>query len=163
MEALFASPNCPKWTDFEYAYNDNWYVTFDCEEDAKNAYRYLREEVQSFQGRPLMARIKAKTLLSRTVYLPKNASASGTSTGSSDSSPPAESVTSQFTTTQQPVPAYTVSHPQIFSQQQQHNFPSFYTTNVNGNPGILPWFSTTRFIQHPEVSDFFFLFLSLFL
>lgn len=157
MKALFASPNCPKWTDFEYAYNDNWYVTFDCEEDAKDAYRYLREEVQSFQDRPLMARIKARTLLSRTVYLPKNASASGTSTASSDSSPPAESVTSQFTTTQQPIPAYSVSqHPQIFSQQQQQqqHFP-FYTTNVNGNPGILPgtWFST-RFIT-PEVSAVF--------
>ncbi|XP_066916461.1 la-related protein 4-like isoform X2 [Clytia hemisphaerica] len=151
VKALFASPNCPKWTSFEYAYNDNWYVTFECEDDAKKAYRYLREEVQSFQGRPLMARIKAKTLLSRTVYLPKNA-ASATGSTTTNTSPPADNVTSQFSTTGG-VPAFTVSHPQqIFSP----NFQPFYNTApVNGNPGILPagaqWISTTTRFIPPEI------------
>ena len=148
MKALFASPNCPKWTSFEYAYNDNWYVTFDCEDDAKDAYRYLREEVQSFQGRPLMARIKAKTMLSRTVYLPKS-TPSGTS---STPSPPADSSTTHFTTTAQPVAAYNVAHPQQIFSQQQANFP-FYTTNVNGIIPAGQWFNT-RFIQ-PEVFTFY--------
>lgn len=147
VKALFAHPNCPKWISFEYAYNDSWYVTFECEDDAKKAYRYLREEVQSFQGRPLMARIKAKTLLSRTVYLPKNASSNSTATQPSTSSP-SESITSHFAaSTQQPVSTFTMAHPQMFPQ---HTFP-FYNTPVNGSPGLLPatWIGT-RFIQ-PEM------------
>jgi hypothetical protein len=154
---LFASPNCPKWTSFEYAYNDNWYVTFDCEDDAKMAYKYLREEVQSFQGKPLMARIKAKTLLSRTVYLPKNVAAGGTTTATqSNTSPPADSVSSHFTANSpQVMSSFTMGHQQMFPQQQFQ----FYNGPVNGSPGILPasWISTTRFIQ-PEVSIYFTIF-----
>lgn len=37
-------------------------MTFESDEDAQRAYRYLREEVREFQGKPIMARIKAKPM-----------------------------------------------------------------------------------------------------
>ena len=37
-------------------------VTFDSDDDAQRAYRYLREEVREFKGHPIMARIKAKPM-----------------------------------------------------------------------------------------------------
>ena len=149
MKALFSHTNCPKWVSFEFAHNDSWYVTFDCEEDAKMAYRYLREEVQNFRGRPLMARIKAKTLLSRTVYLPKSAntpSATVTCTSPSGS-------TSQFSTTQQPINTYAVPPNAVFHQPQ--SYPFYAAGPVNGNP-VMPgaWIGPrhTLFIQQ-DVSD----------
>ena len=39
-----------------------WYLTFDSDDDAQRAYRYLREEVREFKGHPIMARIKAKPM-----------------------------------------------------------------------------------------------------
>ena len=38
------------------------YVTFDSDDDAQRAYRYLREEIREFKGHPIMARIKAKPM-----------------------------------------------------------------------------------------------------
>ena len=35
VEDLFNSPNCPKYTNCEFAHNNSWYVTFDTEEDAQ--------------------------------------------------------------------------------------------------------------------------------
>merc|ERR1719270_617202 len=58
---LFAGPNCPKIASCEYSLH-HWYVTFDSDEDAQKAYRYLREEVREFKGHPIMARIKAKPM-----------------------------------------------------------------------------------------------------
>lgn len=37
-------------------------MTFESDDDAQRAYRYLREEVREFQGKPIMARIKAKPM-----------------------------------------------------------------------------------------------------
>ena len=147
MKALFSDTKCPKWVSFEYANNDNWYVTFDCEEDAQKAYRYLREEVQSFQGKPLMARIKAKTLLSRTVYLPKNAGGVTSTSAQSVTTPPADSITSHFTTHAQPAPTFTISAQAPGTVFPPSAFP-FYTTNppMNGNTAILPWLNT----RHPQ-------------
>ncbi|XP_013783273.1 la-related protein 4-like isoform X2 [Limulus polyphemus] len=62
IETLFGGEGCPKFAKCEFVHNDSWYVTFDSDEDVQKAYRYLREEVRSFQGKPIMARIKAKPI-----------------------------------------------------------------------------------------------------
>ncbi|XP_065052016.1 la-related protein 4-like isoform X2 [Rhopilema esculentum] len=104
VEDLFNSPNCPKYTNCEFAHNNSWYVTFDTEEDAQKAYRYLREEVKTFHGKPIMARIKAKTLLSRTTLVRPP------STGQASASQPE--------TSPQPQPP----PQQVFSQRQFNTF-----------------------------------------
>ena len=63
FQNLFAGPGCPKITSCEYSLNNSWYVTFDSDEDAQKAYRYLREEVKVLpNGKPIMARMKAKPM-----------------------------------------------------------------------------------------------------
>ncbi|XP_026188409.1 la ribonucleoprotein 4Aa isoform X2 [Mastacembelus armatus] len=59
VESLFKNDNCPKVISVEFAHNNNWYITFQSDTDAQQAYKYLREEVKIFQGKPIMARIKA--------------------------------------------------------------------------------------------------------
>ncbi|KAM6977773.1 la ribonucleoprotein 4Aa [Aplochiton taeniatus] len=59
VEALFKNDNCPKVISVEFAHNNNWYITFQSDTDAQKAHGYLREEVKTFQGKPIMARIKA--------------------------------------------------------------------------------------------------------
>ncbi|XP_023722923.1 la-related protein Larp4B isoform X4 [Cryptotermes secundus] len=62
VKALFAGEGCPRLISCEFAHNNSWYVTFESDEDAQRAYRFLREEVREFQGKPIMARIKAKPM-----------------------------------------------------------------------------------------------------
>ena len=54
VENLFSGELCPKFVSCEFAHNNSWYVTFDTEEDAQKAYCYLREEVRTFHGMPIM-------------------------------------------------------------------------------------------------------------
>ncbi|XP_067003408.1 la-related protein 4 isoform X6 [Anabrus simplex] len=62
VKALFSGEGCPRLISCEFAHNNSWYVTFESDEDAQKAYRFLREEVREFQGKPIMARIKAKPM-----------------------------------------------------------------------------------------------------
>lgn len=73
VQALFSGENCPSCTRIDFAHNNYWYVQFDSEEDAQKAYRFLREEVKTFRGKPIMARIKAKPIHQSNNYnMPKN-------------------------------------------------------------------------------------------
>ncbi|XP_040015275.1 la-related protein 4 isoform X2 [Xiphias gladius] len=123
VEALFKSVNCPKVLCAEFAHNSNWYITFQSDMDALQAYRYLREEVKMFQGKPIMARIKAIN-----TFFGKNGFRSMDS-----------SVYSQHA---QPQAQYgsPVYMQQMYSPQQQ--YPVYPVVSPSWNPSVMPYFET---------------------
>lgn len=56
VHKLLGGKNCPKFVSCEFAHNNSWYVTFETDEDAQRAFRYLREDVRTFQGKPIMVK-----------------------------------------------------------------------------------------------------------
>ncbi|KAH8379981.1 hypothetical protein KR009_008302, partial [Drosophila setifemur] len=70
VKALFSNENCPRPISCEIAGNNSWYITFESDEDAQKAFKYLREEVKEFQGKPIMARIKPKSFINRIQAVP---------------------------------------------------------------------------------------------
>ncbi|XP_034154955.2 la-related protein 4 [Pangasianodon hypophthalmus] len=120
VEALFKSEKCPQVISVEFAHNNNWYITFQSDTDAQQAYRYLREEVKTFQGKPIMARIKAiNTFFAKNGY------------GAVDSSVYAGSAQSPFSS-----PLYL---PQVFQPQQ---YPLYSLVPPSWSPSPAPYFET---------------------
>ncbi|XP_074532766.1 la-related protein 4 isoform X2 [Halichoeres trimaculatus] len=123
VEALFKSDNCPKALSAEFAHNSSWYITFQSDMDALQAYRYLREEVKVFQGQPIMARIKAIN-----TFFGKNSFRSLDSSVYSQQAQPQ----SQYSS-----PVYMQ---QVYSPQQQ--YPVYPVVSPSWNPSVMPYFET---------------------
>ncbi|XP_066985796.1 la-related protein Larp4B isoform X1 [Macrobrachium rosenbergii] len=89
IEAVFKSDDCPKVVSCEFVHNSSWYVTFESDEDAQKAYWFLRGTVQTFKGKPILARIKTKPVsrLGCLSVLPSYGGKSGTE-GKDGSGPP---------------------------------------------------------------------------
>uniref|UniRef100_A0A4W5QGC5 La ribonucleoprotein 4 n=1 Tax=Hucho hucho TaxID=62062 RepID=A0A4W5QGC5_9TELE len=121
VESLFKNDDCPKVISVEFAHNNNWYITFQSDTDAQQAHRYLREEVKTFQGKPIMARIKAiNTFFAKNGYR------------SMDSSMYAAQTQSQYN------PNLYMQH--VYSPQQQ--YPLYGIVPQTWTPSPTPYFET---------------------
>ncbi|XP_053492125.1 la-related protein 4 isoform X1 [Ictalurus furcatus] len=120
VAALFKSEKCPQVISVEFAHNNNWYITFQSDTDAQQAYRYLREEVKTFQEKPIMARIKAiNTFFAKNVF------------GAVDSAVYAGAAQSQYSS-----PLYLQ---QVFQPQQ---YPLYSLLPPSWSPSPAPYFET---------------------
>ncbi|KAM9813908.1 la-related protein 4-like [Neosynchiropus ocellatus] len=123
VENLFKSDKCPKVISVEFAHNSNWYITFQSDMDALQAYRYLREDVKTFQDKPIMARIKAiNTFFGKSTFRGVESS-----------------LYNHHSTPQAPYgsPVYMQ---QVYSPQQQ--FPVYPVVSPSWNPSVMPYFET---------------------
>uniref|UniRef100_A0A8C7S6I4 La ribonucleoprotein 4Aa n=1 Tax=Oncorhynchus mykiss TaxID=8022 RepID=A0A8C7S6I4_ONCMY len=125
VEALFKSDDCPKVISVEFAHNNNWYITFQSDTDAQQAHRYLREEVKTFQGKPIMARIKAiNTFFAKNGY---------------------RSMDSSLYTAQQSAPTQTQYNPNLYMQHvysPQQQYPLYGIVPQTWTTSPTPYFET---------------------
>ncbi|XP_061731163.1 la-related protein 4-like isoform X1 [Nerophis ophidion] len=125
VKALFKSEHCPNVLSAEFAHNSNWYITFQSDMDALKAYRYLREEVKVFQGKPIMARIKAiNTFFSKPGF-----TSADSSLYNQHSQPPAPYSS----------PVYMQ---QLYNAQQQQQYPVYPALVQSWNHTTTPYFET---------------------
>ncbi|XP_030054119.1 la-related protein 4 isoform X2 [Microcaecilia unicolor] len=129
VKALFKNANCPKVIGCEFAHNNNWYITFQSDTDAQQAFKYLREEVKTFQGKPIMARIKAiNTFFAKNGYRTVDSS-----------------VYNQPVQTQAQFPSHLFMQP-VYSpqqqQQQQQPYSIYSIVPQTWSPNPAPYFET---------------------
>jgi len=123
VQNLFAGGNCPRIVSCEFSLNNSWYVTFDSDDDAQRAYRYLREEVREFKGHPIMARIKAKPMNRTTTWRDNNSKPAGAAANGFRQ--PTNPVTSpgQAASLAPVSPPALSSNTSLVSQHSQHSSP----------------------------------------
>ncbi|XP_037084914.1 la-related protein Larp4B-like [Pollicipes pollicipes] len=155
VKAIFESPNCPKVVNVQNArLNNSWYVNFESDEDAQMAYRYLREEVRCFQGKPIMARIKAQPIINRMYNPPPSAAKNGFVAAPGGGEPPAAyqvngsvpagryTYTVGTPASAPPAATAAVAASAAYTQPQQNQFGAFYQLPQPYFPNLSGFYGT---------------------
>lgn len=150
VKALFEGEGCPKHIKCEFVGNSYWYIHFENEESAQNAYEYLREVIKTFKGKPIMARIKANPI--HTASTPKSVPPTPPQMDNTVITPPHQApmyprfqfppVQPMFNNAQQYGPPFYPAHPNMMHTwppahfADQHNMTQGFPPN-GYNPGPL--------------------------